>query len=83
MRKPAAENFPKNFALIRLAEKTSERLRKEREEKRFSTGIGELDTTVVAHEESKIGKGPPPEPMKPSSQDPPVLEPEEELCPEH
>jgi hypothetical protein len=31
-RKASAEDFPRNFALIRLAEKTLERQRKEREE---------------------------------------------------
>ena len=31
-RKPTAEDFPRNFALIRLAEKTAERQRKEQEE---------------------------------------------------
>ena len=32
-RKPTAEDFPRNFALIRLSEKTKERLQKEKEEK--------------------------------------------------
>ena len=35
-RKNSAEDFPKNFALIRLAERTLERQRKEQEESRKS-----------------------------------------------
>jgi uncharacterized protein involved in exopolysaccharide biosynthesis len=32
-RKPSADDFPRNFALIRLAEKTLERQKKEEEQK--------------------------------------------------
>lgn len=40
-RKNTAEDFPKNFALIRLAERTIERQRKEEEESRKSQALQE------------------------------------------
>ena len=59
-RKATAEDFPRNFALIRLAERTLERQRKEQEESKIAQQsqeeIAELEKQIAEAEKAASGQ---------------------------
>ena len=53
-RKPSAEDYPRNFALIRLAERTQERQRKEAEEAKLKQAEEDEERAKQAAAEDEI-----------------------------
>ena len=84
-RKPRAEDYPKNFALIRLAERTLERQKKEQEEqasrasKNAEDEIAELQAQIARAEEEKKAMA---SSQKVAAAAEPPAE-EDDMCPEH
>lgn len=84
-RKPRAEDYPKNFALIRLAERTLERQKKEKEEqssrasKNAEDEIAELQAQIARAEEEKKAMA---SSQKVAAAAEPPAE-EDDMCPEH
>ena len=89
-RKATAEDYPRNFALIRLAERTAERQRKEQEEQAkkqtdddaaaqvAAKEIEELQAQIAKAEEEKKAA----EAVKVAAKPKPEDE-DEDMCPEH